>query len=270
MTSNVVITIPSETQVVVRSNVIFDTPACDPATATLNGSTLATIASGGSEAITVERGGSDITSSCSINGENNIQVPAQTILNTASIIKTGQTTSYSSGDDGDREDGRLSAWNVLDFTNIFGNTHRFTDELGGDAYTNGIVIDHSTYNQVDQTVLGYKQVPTVLSTGNWEEEKTAAAAFTVGSFTSGWRMPNIRELFNLYNFELTNGLDYAPFNYISSGTAAIWSSTTRNNINTIAYTLDRDGTPINNRAKTSGPRQNMPVRTFTWNGSALT
>lgn len=244
--------------------------ACDPATATLNGSTLATIASGGSEAITVERGGSDITSSCSINGENNIQVPSQTILNTASHIKTGQTTSYASGDDGDREDGRLTSWLVLDFNNFFGNTNRFTDELGGQTYTNGIVIDHAYRDQINGTVLGYVQAPSVLDTGDWADELVACAAYTVGSFTSGWRMPNIRELISIYNFELVSGLDYAPFNYVSSGSTAIWSSTTRSNINTTAYILERDAAPISNRAKTSGPRRSMPVRTFTWNGSALT
>ena len=74
----------------------------------------------------------------------------------ATIMKTGQTVSYRTGDDGDIEAGRATDFLTLASNNPFGNTNRFTDELGGQTYTNNIVIDWSTYNGTD--VLGYSRV----------------------------------------------------------------------------------------------------------------
>ena len=71
----------------------------------------------------------------------------------ATLMKTGQTTSYRTGDDGDIEAGRATSFSVLSANNPFGNTNRFTDELGGTTYANNIVIDWSTYNGT--TVLGW-------------------------------------------------------------------------------------------------------------------
>ena len=71
----------------------------------------------------------------------------------ADLMKTGQTTSYRTGDDGDIEAGRDVDFFTLASNNPFGNTNRFTDELGGATYTNNIVIDWSTYNGTN--VLGY-------------------------------------------------------------------------------------------------------------------
>jgi len=71
---------------------------------------------------------------------------AKAALTTAKLMKTGQTTSYRTGDDGDLERGRNVSFTVLAENNPFGNTNRFTDELGGQTYTNNIVIDLSTYD----------------------------------------------------------------------------------------------------------------------------
>jgi hypothetical protein len=73
----------------------------------------------------------------------------------ATLMKTGQTTSYRTGDDGDLEEGRATDFFTLATNNPFGNTNRFTDELGGSTYTNNIVIDWSTYDNIGGTVLGY-------------------------------------------------------------------------------------------------------------------
>ena len=47
----------------------------------------------------------------------------------ATLMKTGQTTSYRTGDDGDLEAGRATDFFTLASNNPFGNTNRFTDEL---------------------------------------------------------------------------------------------------------------------------------------------
>jgi hypothetical protein len=64
----------------------------------------------------------------------------------ATLMKTGQTTSYRTGDDGDIEAGRAASFLTLGTNNPFGNTNRFTDELGGSTYTNKIAIDWCCYD----------------------------------------------------------------------------------------------------------------------------
>ena len=113
----------------------------------------------------------------------------------ATLMKTGQTTSYRTGDDGDIEAGRATSFSVLASNNPFGNTNRFTDELGGQTYTKNIVIDWSTYNGTN--VIGYKR--TLRAVGiNWNSAIDEAIALSFGGFTSGWRMTNINEIQNIY------------------------------------------------------------------------
>jgi len=59
---------------------------------------------------------------------------------TAKLMKTGQTISYATNDDGDLEAGRNTSFTVLAENNPFGNTNRFTSELGTQTYTNNIVL----------------------------------------------------------------------------------------------------------------------------------
>jgi hypothetical protein len=61
-------------------------------------------------------------------------------------LKTGQTTSYASNDDGATQRGRLTDFNTIPYLNPYGDNFRFTDELGGQTFTNNIVIDWSTWD----------------------------------------------------------------------------------------------------------------------------
>jgi hypothetical protein len=61
-------------------------------------------------------------------------------------LKTGQTTSYATNDDGDLERGRTIDFNTIPYLNPYGDNFRFTDELGGQTFTNNIVIDWSTWD----------------------------------------------------------------------------------------------------------------------------
>jgi hypothetical protein len=183
-----------------------------------------------------------------------------TSLGTA-LIKTGQTTSYRTGDDGDKEAGRDLNFMTLSANNPFGNTNRFTDELGGSTYTNNIVIDWSTYD--GSIVLGYyRSVPP--SDVTWDVAIDSALALSVGSFTSGWRLPNKREMENIYNYELASCMNYAPFNI----TNTIWVSTTYAASTTLAYTATTSW--INLNAKSGASGRYIGVRNFTVIGTTLT
>ena len=188
----------------------------------------------------------------------------------ATLMKTGQTTSYRTGDDGDIEAGRAVDFLTLASNNPFGNTNRFTDELGGSTYTNNIVIDWSTYDGV--TVLGYTRN---LSTGalkNWADCIDQAAATSIGTYTSGWRLSNRKEIENIMRFEGTTltVFNYAPFN---QGVATnIWTSTTYafNTANAHCLASSGNGNFTIAVAKTIALAQYYAVRTFTVTGTTLT
>ena len=183
----------------------------------------------------------------------------------ATLMKTGQTTSYRAGDDGGLREGRKYSFTDLASNNPFGNTNRFTDELGGQTYTNNIVIDWSTYD--GSTVLGISRV--AIATGqNWNQAVDDSLSYSVGTFTSGWRLPNIREIMNLMNFanDQNNLLNYSPLNLSSSG-RVYWSSTTNLAVTTSAYALSNIG-GIGVQTKTTTFTY-FRVRTFTVTGTTL-
>lgn len=181
----------------------------------------------------------------------------------ATLMKTGQTTSYRTGDDGDIEAGRETSFTVLASNNPFGNTNRFTDELGGQTYTNNIVIDWSTYN--GSNVLGYYRLD-ISGAATWNKSIDDCLAYSVGTFTSGWRLINNKEIYNIFNFLTGNNvLNYSPFNITKSN---IWSSTTLTNSTASAYQFDINGNSAA-LSKTGGGWA-FPVRTFTVTGTTLT
>ena len=179
----------------------------------------------------------------------------------ATLIKTGQTTSYRTGDDGDLEAGRATSFSVLASSNPFGNTNRFTSELGTQTYTNNIVIDWSTYNGA--TVDGYYRVLTGYIL--WTTAIDTSLSLSVGTFTSGWRLTNRLELMNIYNHELGEGFNYAPF----SINITLWASTSWK-FNTVnAYTHTNTGI-MSIAAKSGASGQKLSIRTFTVTGTILT
>ncbi len=184
---------------------------------------------------------------------------------TATLMKTGQTTSYRTGDDGDIEAGRATSFTVLASNNPFGNTNRFTDTLGGTAYANNIVLDWSTYNGT--TVLGWHKLamPTV-GTYTWNQAVDAGLAFTSGSFTTGWKLANIVEYSSLFNWANTptNKLNYAPFSLIGD----FWSSTTTEGSVNAYYVVNSTTLHIFTTGKTAGIKA-LFNRIFTVTGTTL-
>jgi hypothetical protein len=187
----------------------------------------------------------------------------------ATLMRTGQTTSYRTGDDADtRAEGRAVDFFTLASNNPFGNTDRFTDELGGQTYTNNIVIDWSTFDGT--TVLGWYRLRGTYSDLVWDDGIDNSLLFTQGTFLTGWRLPNFMELLSLINCNASLPYNYAPFNF--NTTSNFWSSTTdpsnasnalhfRNAWNGVSNTRIKSNTSTSYRA--------MPCRTFTWNGNNL-
>ena len=109
------------------------------------------------------------------------------------------------------------------FNNVFGNTNRFTDVLGTQIYANNVVLDHSTYDQVGETIRAYSQ-------------NTLAPAFvrihidnqpyTLGGFNN-WMLVTSRQLHHLFDTSIFRDyLNFPPFNHsVSSTPNRIWTRT---------------------------------------------
>jgi len=126
----------------------------------------------------------------------------------APVQKTGQTTSYSGGDDGDLEKG--VSW----------PDPRFIDN--GD----GTVTDNLTG-------LIWLKMATCIGEKNWTEAKTSvgllqegSCGLSDGSCAGDWRMPNVRELHSLIDFGSFNPAlpSGHPFSIVQLD--GYWSSTT--------------------------------------------
>jgi len=187
----------------------------------------------------------------------------------AKVLKTNQTISYRTGDDGDLQKGREVDFYTLSSNNPFGNTNRFTDELGGSTYANDIVIDWSTYDNIEGTVLGYRRTSNS-SNVNWETAIDQCLLVSIGKFTSGWRLPNRAEIFNIVVHEggtFNYPLNYPPFN-ISLATI-FWSGTTYASNSSQAFTLTNNASATLSGGIKTGNGRYFPCRTFTVTGTTL-
>ena len=224
-------------------------------------------------------GGTVTPDSVSLSGNDlTINVSTGSAPAGATLMPSGAETVYRTGDDADNRlvNGRTPDFLMLNYTNPFGNTNRFTDELGGSTYTNNIVIDWSTYDNVAGTVLGYYR--RLLSSGGvfnftWDNAIDLALAFSVGTFTTGWRMWNAVEALNIADLGGANCYNYAPFSNAAGGQIVgqiIWTSTTLAASTTQAYYIPNFnyGTKLY-QAKTNTNRV-IAVRTFTVTGTTLT
>jgi len=175
------------------------------------------------------------------------------------ILKTGQTISYRTGDDGDLEKGRQTNFTTLPSNNPFGNTNRFTDTLGGQTYANDWVIDWSTYDGSE--ALGYYRAE--LNNVDFDGAVDACVAGTFGTY-SDCRLANFNEMFNIWDKELTSLMAYSPFNH-GTGFRRYWSSTTYLKNTTRAHAFQQSGVTVAVLAKTTLSTFDyyVPVREFT-------
>lgn len=190
--------------------------------------------------------------------------PVGTSRSTAQLMKTGCTISVQTGDDGNLQAGRSVDFFTLAENNPFGNTNRFTDELGGQTYTKNIVIDWSTYN--GSTVLGYRRTNNGTAV-TWSAAISGALAVSIAPFTTGWRLPNIKELMNIVNYNYTsNLLQFAPFNLTLS--YQFWTSN-RLVATGNAYTYRNLDGQFVSAGQFDPSIQYIPCRTFTVTGTTL-
>jgi hypothetical protein len=126
-------------------------------------------------------------------------------------LKTGQTTSYASNDDGATQRGRLTDFNTIPYLNPYGDNFRFTDELGGQTFTNNIVIDWSTWDG-GSSVNGYcfSDYSNETGTQSWDDWMLNSP-YTCSTFAD-WYLVNFQEMASLLNMNETYGINGYPFN----------------------------------------------------------
>lgn len=183
---------------------------------------------------------------------------------TAKLMKTGQTTSYRTGDDGDIEAGRDTSFTVLAEHNPWGNTNRFTDTLGGQTYANNIIVDWSTYD--GSTVLAYYKGD--VTSRVWNAQIDQYLSSTLGGLT-GWRVFNAVEAINIMSLERYGNYvyNYAPFN-ISASPRYFWVS--NRGAGSISCAVDAAGTSLFTSVSLTNALPSMWVRYCTVTGTTLT
>jgi len=146
----------------------------------------------------------------------------------AQLPKTGQTTLYAAGDDGDLEEG--VAWPSPRFTNNGNGT--VTDNLTGLMWAQDANLD---------------------GTKNWANALSYVNTLNLAGHTD-WRLANVNELESLINAEQASSatwLNAQGFSDVQTGT--YWTSTTFSNTTTNAWIIHMgDGYIINSNAKITG------------------
>ena len=178
------------------------------------------------------------------------------------LLKTGQTNSYSTGDDGATQRGRLTSRLVLEKNNPFGNTNRFTNKTGGSTYATSVAFDWSTYN--GSTVLAY-YFGDMAATRPLATQMTQYLSSTFDGLT-GWHLTNMQEMINILDWgRLANyQLQYPPFN---TNLRYFWVSTQPAGASGVITDL-AGVNPFSSSAKTSG-LYGMWVRVCTVTGTTI-
>jgi len=178
------------------------------------------------------------------------------------LLKSGQTTSYATGDDGATQRGRSTSRLVLEKNNPFGNTNRFTNKTGGSTYATSVAFDWSTYD--GKTVLAY-YFGDMASTRSLDTQMTQYLSSTFDGLT-GWHLTNMPEMLNILDWgRLANyQLQYPPFN---TNLRYFWVSTQTSG--TSGVITDLAGVnPFSTSPKTSG-LYGMWVRECTVAGTTI-
>jgi len=160
-------------------------------------------------------------------------------LRRALLLKTGQTTSYATGDDGELQKGEPHRYYVLS-TGQYSGTTNITLNAKTDAHSNECVLDEATGLMWSRTVsasVGPNSNGTLPWTTNGSGEGifeyvAAANAASLSGYTD-WRVPNMLELASLLKMEQPSAVpDSTAF---PSWPLTIWTTTSRaNNATTYA------------------------------------
>ena len=117
--------------------------------------------------------------------------------------------------------------------------------------------------------MGYRRTDNGGAYANWTQAIDGALAVSIGTFTTGWRLPNIKELLNVSIVKTTvNIYNYSPFNLVPSLVPALWSSTRGSGVTTYFRVLTTSGAVDLQGSSVVG--KYIPCRTFTVTGTVLT
>lgn len=169
---------------------------------------------------------------------------------TRGLPKTGQITSYQSGDDGYYEAGW---WTSCNNSN---NRQRFViRNINADE----VVIDRAT------GLMWPRDGSSAGGNNNQSEYWADAVDYCQGlSFAgfSDWRLPNMKELVSIIDYENSDGLPTGVFENIGGKSKSYWSSTTYVDDTTQALMLDFIGKEVFERTKTSAQYRVLAVRSL--------
>ncbi len=210
-----------------------------------------------------------------IKGSDNIILELPTVIGTpippvisgtgCPPIKDGQTVSYRLGDAGSFQAGSLVDWFTLSSNNFFGNPNRFTDEFGTQIYASGVVIDWSTWDGTN--VMGWDKSHSA-GTHIWNAAVDNALLESIGTFTTGWRLPNFQEFVRICYSGSDRFLNYAPFYFASNNcfhTGATYFGLTTQDM--IVCNQQQVGILASSKA---AARNYKACRVFTTSGTVLT
>ena len=227
----------------------------DTATPTPNTISTTPISSGASAnivapdgTVTVNRDGVFFaTQAVRSNGTATVNVPSNSPMPNTGIYKSGQTILVLPSDAVRNLEGMGADWWNLDpatqNANIFGNYKRFTSAAGNyqnetnglfydkdgnvlanyaAAFPMGIVVDWSTRDWQYGKVLAYALNNVVAGIGDTRANlNTQFEALTIGSYAN-WKLPNLKELFNICHVGLANRTNYIPFNNSANLATNFW------------------------------------------------
>ena len=124
---------------------------------------------------------------------------------------TGQTTSYTTYDDGDLEEGAGVDFFTLSENNPYGNTLRWTGTTGTSTIqADGIMLDWG--NRPSGNV--YTWYTTPYNGVNFNSDIANAHGYTIGGLST-WFLPNKNQLNTLMNSEYLVSTNWAPLNVTS-------------------------------------------------------
>ncbi len=155
-------------------------------------------------------------------------------IGTANVEKTGQSTSYATGDDGYFEKG--VAWPVP----------RFTDNLDGtvtDNLTGLIWLQNAN-------CFGVRPWDTALSDCNGLV--SGACGLSDGSSLGDWRLPNVKELNSLIDFDQTNPSLPSGHEFTGVQPSYYWSSTSYAANTNAAWLVGMNGGFVDVNLKNNG------------------
>ena len=182
---------------------------------------MANVESGGVLELPVDQNNNPITPDNVVSNKIIVTTGGSGSADSLQPTRSGQTTSYAVGDDGDLELGRDNSFSTLSWINPFGNNDRFTDMNGLQVYGNKVLIDWSSYSEADDVVDAFILSKDSNSTGtkNWVDWMAGIPYTTADTLVDGFTLANIRQIQILMDFDNVYPLNYVPFNHINSGTA---------------------------------------------------